>query len=34
VLVPPVNASIARLAARAYNSRTITEWGHGSRTAS
>jgi alcohol dehydrogenase, propanol-preferring len=34
VLVPPVNTSIARLAARAYNSRTITEWGHGSRTAS
>jgi len=34
VLVPPVNRSIARLAARAYNSRTITEWGHGSRTAS
>jgi propanol-preferring alcohol dehydrogenase len=34
VLVPPVNTSIARLAAGAYNSRTITEWGHGSRTAS
>jgi len=34
VLVPTVNWTIARLAARAYNNPTITEWGHGSRTAS
>ena len=34
VLVPPVNSSIARLTAGAYNIGTITEWGHGSRTAS
>jgi len=32
--VPPVNSSIARLTAGAYNIGTITEWGHGSRTAS